>query len=29
VAGKTWLGNDLFTGTTGALASSLFVLGIL
>ena len=27
--GKTWLGNDLFTGTTGALASSLLVLGVL
>lgn len=24
--GKTWLGNDLFTGTTGGLASSLLVL---
>jgi len=29
VAGKTWLGNDLFTGTYGALASSLLVLGVL
>jgi predicted acyltransferase len=27
--GKTWLGNDLFTGTYGALASSLLVLGVL
>jgi len=27
--GKTWLGNDLFTGTTGALAASLLVLGVL
>jgi predicted acyltransferase len=27
--GKTWLGNDLFAGTTGALASSLLVLGVL
>jgi len=27
--GKTWLGNDLFTGTTGGLASSLLVLGVL
>jgi hypothetical protein len=25
--GKIWLGNDLFTGTTGALVSSLLVLG--
>ncbi|MEY3958797.1 MAG: hypothetical protein RJA37_1400 [Verrucomicrobiota bacterium] len=27
--GKTWLGNDLFTGTYGALTSSLLVLGVL
>jgi len=27
--GKTWLGNGLFTGTTGGLASSLLVLGVL
>ena len=27
--GKTWLGNDLFAGSTGALASSLLVLGVL
>jgi len=27
--GKAWLGNDLFAGTTGALASSLLVLGVL
>ncbi len=26
---KTWLGNDFFTGTTGGLASSLLVLGVL
>ena len=27
--GKTWLGNDLFAGTYGALAQSLLVLGVL
>ena len=27
--GKTWLGNDLFAGTTGGLASSLAVLVVL
>ena len=27
--GKTWLGNNLFAGTTGALASSLLVIGVL
>ncbi len=27
--GKTWLCNDLFAGTYGALASSLLVLGVL
>ena len=27
--GKTWLGNDLFTGTYGALAQSLLVLAVL
>ena len=27
--GKTWLGNELFTGTYGALAQSLLVLGVL
>jgi ABC-type uncharacterized transport system permease subunit len=29
IVGKTWLGNDLFTSTTGGLASSLLVLGVL
>ena len=27
--GKTWFGNNLFAGTTGALVSSLLVLGVL
>ncbi len=26
---KTWLGNDIFAGTTGGLTSSLLVLGVL